>query len=231
MDGGDYALGSSLLEESAAISRKAGDDWALSLPLRNLAVAAFKQGDYGRAAALLEESLVVLRRLGEKQFITRSLDYLAAVASMRGAYTRAARLFGAGEALRGAVGASVLPFYRADYERGVAAARAGLDEQSFAAAWARGRSMTLDEAVGYALEAEEPPPAPTQREPRGPAENLTRRELEVAGLVARRLTNRQVARELSLSERTVENHVRNILKKLNLPSRSEVAAWVEEQRS
>ena len=229
VDGGDYALGSSLLEESAAISRKAGDDWALSLPLRNLAVAAFKQGDYDRAAALLAESLVVLRRLGEKQFITRSLDYMAAVASMQGAHARAARLFGAGEALRGAVGASVLPFYRADYERGVAAARDGLDEQSFAAAWARGRAMTLDEAVEYALEVEEPPPPALAQ--RGPTGNLTRRELEVAGLVARRLTNRQVAREFSLSERTVENHVRNILKKLNLPSRSEVAAWVEEQRS
>jgi tetratricopeptide (TPR) repeat protein len=71
---GDYALGSSLLEESIAISRKAGDNWALSLPLRNLAVAAFKRGDYDRAAALLEESLIVLRELGEKQFITRSLD-------------------------------------------------------------------------------------------------------------------------------------------------------------
>ncbi len=233
---GDYAPGSSLLEESIAISREAGDDWALSLPLRNLAVAAFKQGDYDRAAVLLEESLIVLRDLGEKQFITRSLDYLAAVASVQGAHARVARLFGAGEALRGAVGASVLPFYRADYERGVDAARAGLDEQSFAEAWARGRAMTLEEAVGYALRAGEtstPPSAPMPRKARGceSAENLTRREEEVAGLVARRLTNRQIAQKLSLSERTVENHVRNILKKLHLSSRSEVAAWIEEQRS
>ena len=52
-------------------------------------------------------------------------------------------------------------------------------------------------------------------------------EREVANLVARGLTNRQIAKELVLSERTVENHVRNILKKLKLSSRSEVAAWVE----
>ncbi len=125
----------------------------LSLPLRNLAVAAFRRGDYDRAAALLEESLIVLRELGEKQFITRSLDYLAAVASMQGDLERAARLFGAGEALREAAGASVLPFYRADYERGVAAARAGLDEQSFTAAWAAGREMTPEQTAACALEA------------------------------------------------------------------------------
>jgi DNA-binding NarL/FixJ family response regulator len=154
---------------------------------------------------------------------------------MQGAYARAARLFGAAEALRGAVGASVLPFYRADYERGVAAARAGLDEQSFAAAWERGRAMTLEQAIGYALGAGErspPPSAPAPQEARGSesTNNPTRRELEVAVLIARRLTNRRIAQKLSLSERTVENHVRNIFRKLNLSSRSEVAAWVEAQR-
>ncbi len=146
---------------------------------------------------------------------------------------RAARLFGAAEAPREAAGASVLPFYRADYERGVAAARAGLGEQSFAAAWERGRSMTLEEAVGYALEAREPspPPAPVSREARGKeaTENLTRREEEVAGLIARRLTNRRIAEELTLSKRTIDNHVRNILKKLGLRSREQVAARMDEQ--
>jgi DNA-binding NarL/FixJ family response regulator len=60
---------------------------------------------------------------------------------------------------------------------------------------------------------------------------LSRREREVAKLVARGLTNRRIAKELVLSERTVENHVSNILKKLKLSSRSEVAAWVEAQPS
>ena len=64
-----------------------------------------------------------------------------------------------------------------------------------------------------------------------PSSALTRREREVAALLARGLTNRRIAKELVLSERTVENHVRNFLKKLKLSSRSEVAAWVEAQRS
>jgi DNA-binding NarL/FixJ family response regulator len=51
----------------------------------------------------------------------------------------------------------------------------------------------------------------------------------VAILVARGLTNHQVSSELSISERTVHGHVRNILKKLKLRSRAQLAAWVTER--
>ena len=56
------------------------------------------------------------------------------------------------------------------------------------------------------------------------AERLTPREREVALLVARGLTNRRIASELSVSERTVENHVRKILKKLGLHSRAQISS-------
>jgi DNA-binding NarL/FixJ family response regulator len=49
-------------------------------------------------------------------------------------------------------------------------------------------------------------------------------------LVARGLTNRQIASELTLSEHTVLTHVRNILKRLNLRSRAQLAAWVTERQ-
>ena len=95
--------------------------------------------------------------------------------------------------------------------------------------------MELEEAVEYALSEDDSSmiasrtPEQTSTTPRPSA--LTRREREVAKLVARGLTNRRIAKELVLSERTVENHVSNILKKLKLSSRSEVAAWVEAQPS
>jgi non-specific serine/threonine protein kinase len=57
---------------------------------------------------------------------------------------------------------------------------------------------------------------------------LTRREQEVATLVARGLTNRQLATELSISERTASNHVAKVLKKLGLRSRAQIAAWAAE---
>jgi DNA-binding NarL/FixJ family response regulator len=54
---------------------------------------------------------------------------------------------------------------------------------------------------------------------------LTRREGEIAGLVARGLTNRQIAAALHISERTAENHVQHILVKLGLHTRTQIAAW------
>jgi DNA-binding NarL/FixJ family response regulator len=62
-----------------------------------------------------------------------------------------------------------------------------------------------------------------------PKATLTRREEEVAALVAQGLTNRYIATELSISERTVATHVRKILSKLGLSSRSRLAAWVTER--
>ena len=63
----------------------------------------------------------------------------------------------------------------------------------------------------------------------GLASSVTRRELEVAQLIARGLSNKEIARSLFLSERTVDNHVQHLLNKLNFHSRAQVAAWVERQ--
>ena len=88
--------------------------------------------------------------------------------------------------------------------------------------------MAFEEAVEYALAEGEPdafaspvpPPSPTDE----PVGSLTRREREVVVLVARGLTNRQVAVELSISERTAANHVARILRKLGLSSRAQIAS-------
>jgi DNA-binding NarL/FixJ family response regulator len=59
---------------------------------------------------------------------------------------------------------------------------------------------------------------------------LSRRELEIARLVATGLTNRAIAERLFLAERTVESHVDHILNKLDFRSRAQLAAWISEQR-
>jgi non-specific serine/threonine protein kinase len=90
--------------------------------------------------------------------------------------------------------------------------------------------MTPDQAIEYALGAREPA-LPTALSARKPTlvethdDPLTRREREVAVLVGRGLTDRQISSQLHLSERTVHNHVRNILSKLGLRSRAQIAAW------
>ena len=65
---------------------------------------------------------------------------------------RAARLMGAAEALHEALHIPVRYCSRADHDRAVAAARAALGEEAFAAAWAEGRAMTLEQAIAFALQ-------------------------------------------------------------------------------
>jgi predicted ATPase/DNA-binding SARP family transcriptional activator len=157
---GDYAAARAALEEGVAICREIEDDWALALALRNLGIGAFRQEDYERAVAQLSESLTVLRDTGNPLYM-QNMELLAAAVSMRGDHGQAARLFGAAEALREAVGAFVLPLYRAEYDRGAAASRAGMDEEAFEEAWAAGRTMSPEQAVEYALaQGEQTPPAP-----------------------------------------------------------------------
>jgi non-specific serine/threonine protein kinase len=58
---------------------------------------------------------------------------------------------------------------------------------------------------------------------------LTRRELEVAALVARGLTNRQVAEQLLVATRTIETHLEHIFSKLGVQTRAELAGWAARQ--
>jgi DNA-binding NarL/FixJ family response regulator len=157
---------------------------------------------------------------------------LACSAAARGAANRAAKLFGAVETLYEAVSydeSSADRGLRAQY---VESARSRLDEGVWEAAFTDGKIMGLEEAIEYALSEERPAtPMPQAVEPstdRAQRRTLTHREEEIAALVARGLTNRQIASELVISERTVDHHVGSILKKLNLHSREQVATPMTE---
>jgi DNA-binding NarL/FixJ family response regulator len=153
---------------------------------------------------------------------------------------RAARLWGAAEALLEKIEAAAYIYApdRSVYQDQVSAARAQLDEEAWEAAWGEGRAMPLERAIEYALsevEEHEPPTlvaAPNQQQSQPldqPTGRLTHREQEMALLVGRGLTNRQIALELAISERTVENHIGKILKKQGFSSRAQIAAWVAQR--
>jgi predicted ATPase/DNA-binding CsgD family transcriptional regulator len=232
---GDYERSAALARESLAIYRELGDKRGMSLCHTDLGFIELIRGDHESAAGLLEESLSVLRGSGDKFCLAYGIFGLAAVAAAREEPVCAARLWGAAEALREEIGVVSLTQWELDaynYEGRVSAARSMLgDEGAWEAAFAQGRAMSVEEAVGYAL-SREGVPAAAERPPadRRTDDPLTRREEEVAALVARGLTNRQIASELHLSERTVENHVSNILRKLRFASRAQVAAWATGQR-
>jgi predicted ATPase/DNA-binding SARP family transcriptional activator len=149
---GDDELATALYEESLALFRELDSRGGMASSLHNLGYVAHGQGDERRARALFGESLALFRELGDRRGIAEALAGLAGVATATGQPERAARLFGAAEALLAAIGVQLWPSNRADYDRDLAAARGRLDEASFMAAWAQGRAMSIDRAVGCALE-------------------------------------------------------------------------------
>ena len=149
---------------------------------------------------------------------------------MGGRSARAARLWGALEALEETAGIMVTatPLVRSwyDYENRLANARSRIDEARWEAAWAEGRAMTLEQAAEHALSEEEPPPSPAAASsyPAG----LSAREAEVLRLVARGMTNAQIAQELYLSPRTVNTHLTSVYGKLGVGSRAEAVRFAVE---
>src|SRR4029079_9601482 len=163
--------------------------------------------------------LAVLDAIDQRDpwFVSRSLETLAAITAARSQFGRAARLFGASEALRTGLGAAVLPFYQATYDRGVAATRSALRAASFEHAWTAGRAMRIDQALAFALQPEPLPRA-----------GLSPREQEVLALLGRGLSNRAIAETLVITEKTAEAHVSNVLRKLQVDSRAQAAIWAVE---
>jgi DNA-binding NarL/FixJ family response regulator len=228
---GDYEGGAALNEEAATLFRERGYKGGLELVLDNLGWAALLQGDHERARSYYRESLMLCKELANKMIASESLEGLACICVAEGAIQRVTKLFGAAEALREAVGGQHMPEEAALREPYLAAARSRLDEAAWDKAWAEGRAMSMEQAIDYALSEQKPTsPSPDSEQPSSDEPpSLTRREKEVAILVTRGLTNRQIAQELFLSEHTVHHHVTNILKKLNLSSRQQVASRLPDR--
>ena len=142
-----------------------------------------------------------------------------------------ARLWGAAESLREAYGVPLPPLYRTGYERAVAAARTHLGEQVFDAAWAQGRTMTLEQVLAAPGRAEAATPTPAaiiaKPFPTYP-DGLTAREVEVLRLVSQGLSNAEIAERLIISLLTVKAHMRSLYNKLGISSRSAATRYAIE---
>jgi DNA-binding CsgD family transcriptional regulator/tetratricopeptide (TPR) repeat protein len=229
---GNYERATTLSEEALAVARKLGNAGVEILPeaLVNLGLAALDQGDHERATVSFKEGLALAQEVGIKASVINALEAMATLAGTLGEAPRAAHLWGAAQAAREATGIALPPGERALHEPYLASARSQLGEEAWGAALAEGQAMSLEEAAQYALAQEEGFATSEQPSSGAQAPNLTPREQEVAVLVARNLTNRQIASQLMLSEHTVATHIRNILKKLGLHSRTQIAAWFTEHR-
>src|SRR5262249_22040582 len=140
-----------LFEESARLLHEHDDQSGVAAALiaRGILLSLRRQAD--RALPLLTDALVIDRQIGHTQGIVTCTTAIASAVRLRGAHARAARLFAASEAQLERMGASLPPAYRPLQQRAIAAVRAALGDDAFAAAWAEGRALSLDAAVALAL--------------------------------------------------------------------------------
>ena len=226
---GDAAASRRAFEEALAVRRALGDRLGEAYAAGWLGQLALRRGAAAAALPLLAASLRAAEALGDRWLAALGLEEFAHLLRRRGRPAAALRLLGAAAGVWRETGAGPLPADRARreaLERGLRAALAA----AAADAWGAGVRLTLSEAVAFALtELGAAGPAPRRaRRGAGPA-GLTRREGEVAALVAEGLTNRQIAVRLAVSERTVDFHVAHVLAKLGVVARVQVAAWVARE--
>jgi predicted ATPase/DNA-binding CsgD family transcriptional regulator len=192
-----------------------------------LGAAAWRRGDLDRATGLQQQSLRL--RSNDRMGSIFCAEALAWIAASRHQYERAAVLLGAATGLLQSMGTTLdgnqhIASHHRDCER---QARQALGEAAFRTAYHRGLEMPPEDVLAYALQQSSkqysskkaPAPAVADGAP------LTPRELQVARLIAGGRSNKEIAAELVISQRTAENHVEHILTKLGFTSRAQVAAW------
>jgi predicted ATPase/DNA-binding CsgD family transcriptional regulator len=223
----------SWFEQSVALHKELGHQAGLSWAVLGLARVALAEHDYVAARNHYEESLARARAIDDQELLISSVEGLAMVVSARGEPVWAARLWGAAEVLRETIGEPLAPVEHASYAQAIMDARRRLGERTFTAVWAEGRTMTPEQA----LQAQVPltalplsPSTPTAgRMPIVYPAGLTAREVEVLRLVAKGMTDAQIAETLVISPRTVNTHLTSIYGKIGVSSRSEATRYALEQ--
>lgn len=152
---GDYAAARAGLEATIASQRVRGETMALPEQLGTLGRALVQLGEYRAARACQTEALALRLKAGDRLGVAVSLGSLAQVELGENQPGRAALYMGAADAIRAALRSPIIPARRAEYEGLLAAMRAALGEVSFAAAWAEGHELTLEQAAASALAGED----------------------------------------------------------------------------
>jgi predicted ATPase/DNA-binding CsgD family transcriptional regulator/Tfp pilus assembly protein PilF len=237
---GDADMAVRHFEDAAKIFREL-DAWLeIARCLAGIGWVALARGEVDLARARLAESLQINQACGQRLGIARGLEAFAALAAARQQPEQAARLAGAATQLRESLGHPTSLGSRV--EGLLELARGRLGAAAAAALFAEGREMTADDAVGYALgshietagvlpgaagpkDVSRPGEAAWADPARRSPSPLTAREQEIVVLIARGLSNRQIADELVISPATAARHVANVLSKLGFTSRTQVASW------
>lgn len=226
----DSSAAHAACNEAIELSRACGEGWAQSYALWTLGHDAWVRSDPHAAEDLARQSLRLKYDFDDELGIALVLGVLAGAAADTGKFERAACLIGIAERTWRALGTGVAAFGPQLAQSYLAVAdrtRSHLGDK-YSSAFSAGARMNAERRQRFVLSDTTTDSAP-QAAPKPDA--LSRREREVAILLARGLTNRQIADQLVLSHRTVEGHVEHILAKLGFQTRTEIGVWAASHLS
>jgi predicted ATPase/DNA-binding SARP family transcriptional activator/DNA-binding CsgD family transcriptional regulator len=222
---GDFERARAYYTESLELFNQLDAKPHIAIVLHNLGQTALALGDPSGAMTQLRESLSRYQDLGHTYGRISCLSGIAGAASLSGDPAQAVRLFGAVHALRELNSVTADAADRIQQQKYLDSLCSTLGQNAFDAAWEAGRSLTLEEATTEALALDITKAAFTPP----PLLSLSRREQEIALLVAQGLTNRRISEQLGIAQRTADTHVSRILHKLGLSSRTDLAVWIARQ--
>ncbi len=228
---GDLSRAQACRQEVLALTESRGEIYYRAISLWQVAVTAWRQGRLAEATDRAREALRLRRlsRTRDRYNIALGLDVLAWIAVGQGQYPRAATLLGAVDGVLRDLGMPIFGSLIRDHDTCLRQARETLGDAAFTAAFDHGRSLPVEAALDYALDERRQATAPPP--PKDTSTPLTRRESQIADLIAQGLSNKDIAASLVISQRTAESHVEHILTKLGFTSRAQVAAWIAGQRT
>jgi non-specific serine/threonine protein kinase len=224
---GDVAVAADLFQEIETASEGHGELSVMSYAAWGRGLVSYCAGEHDVAEKSLLRSIEMTRQFHDILGLALALDALAWVLAAKGDASRAARVVGAASQMWSTFGpdlfgSDLFTTHRAQCE---ATARQLLGDAAYDDAVRQGVAAPLDDTLRGLLEKEQARLAATPR-----VESiLSRREREVAGLVAEGLTNQEIAERLVISPRTAEGHVENALRKLDFRSRAQIATWFTAQ--
>lgn len=211
--------GRRLLQDVLATAKELGNRWSVGHAHAFLGLLELQLGNLAEAGRHFEAAAGEFAGVDDQVMLAAVFCGLARAGARTNA-RRALALAGAAAGIRERIGGRFPVVWSGLLQEARAEAASALGPAAASEAWRRGQRLGAAEAAELARGG-----TLAARPPGG----LSRRELEVAGLIAEGLSNRAAARRLYLSERTVEGHVQHILTKLGLSNRTEVAAWLREQ--